>query len=117
MSRVRQRLLLPLLLGSLAACAAQGADAAAVKMTGDLRFEPATSEIPVGGRVTWHNDGVTQHTVTAIDGEREPTGAFDSGVVAGTATFEHTFDEAGAYTYMCMIHGSEMVGLVTVGGS
>ena len=99
------------------ACASSGADDAAVAMTGDARFEPAGVVIPVGGTVAWHNDGVTRHTVTAIGEGRDPTGAFDSGVVDGTGTFQHTFDEAGAYTYTCTIHGGEMVGVVTVGGS
>lgn len=110
----RPRLLLPLLLVPLASCAASGADDAAVAMTGQPRFEPATVEIPVGGSVTWHNDGVTQHTVTAIDEQGEPSGLFDSGLVEGTGRFAHTFDEPGAFTYACTIHGGNMVGVVTV---
>ena len=105
---------LPLAAG---ACASSGAADAAVTMTGAARFEPAGVTIPVGGTVVWHNDGVTRHTVTAIDEARAPTGAFDSGVVEGTGTFELTFDEPGAYTYTCTIHGGEMVGVVSVGGS
>lgn len=110
----RPRLLLPVLLVPLAACAARGADDAAVRMSGHPRFEPATVEVPVGGTVTWHNDGVTQHTVTAVDGDGDPTGAFDSGVVEGTGTFAHTFDETGTHVYRCTIHGGNMVGVVSV---
>lgn len=100
---------------SVTACAASGARDAAVAMTGDQRFEPTTVEIPVGGTVTWQNSGVTQHTATAVDDQRDPTGEFDSGVVVGTGTFSHTFDEVGVFTYTCAIHGGEMVGTVEVG--
>ncbi|MFA9443918.1 plastocyanin/azurin family copper-binding protein [Egicoccus sp. AB-alg6-2] len=115
MTRRRRRAwsMLPLTVAA-SACAARGADDASVAMTAALRFEPAAVEIPVGGRVIWQNTGVTQHTATAIGTDREPTGAFDSGVVVGTGTYAHTFDEAGTFTYTCTIHGSEMVGLVTV---
>jgi plastocyanin len=99
---------------ALAACASSGAQHAAVAMTGDLRFEPTSVRIPVGGTVTWENTGVTQHTATAVDGQRSPTGEFDSGVVVGTGTFSHTFEERGAVTYACTIHGGEMVGVVAV---
>lgn len=111
--RSHAALVLPLAV-ALSSCAARGADAASVQMTGERRFEPATVEIPVGGTVTWHNDGVTRHTVTAIDGDREPSGVFDSGPVVGTGSFAHTFAEAGAVAYRCTIHGGEMVGVVTV---
>lgn len=113
-TRIAVTAVVPLALG---ACASSGADDAAVAMTGQLRFEPATVAIPVGGTVAWHNDGVTRHTVTAIGEDREPTAEFDSGVIEGTGTFGYTFDQAGAYSYTCTIHGGEMVGVVTVGGS
>jgi plastocyanin len=97
------------------ACTGSRADVS-VAMTGERRFEPTTVAVPVGGTVTWENTGVTAHTVTAIGEDRTtPTGAFDSGAVVGTGTFSHTFDEAGAFTYTCTIHGGEMVGLVEVG--
>lgn len=97
------------------ACTSSGEDAASVSMTGDLRFEPTTVQIPVGGTVTWQNTGVTGHDVTAIGEDRAPTGAFDSGDVVGTGTFSHTFEEVGAFPYTCTIHGGEMIGLVEVG--
>lgn len=97
------------------ACAANAQERAAVVMTGDLRFGPAVIEVPVGGTVTWQNDGVTRHTATAVDRDREPTGQFDSGVVVGTGAYSHQFADAGTYTYACTIHGGEMVGVVAVG--
>lgn len=99
---------------ALTACTSSGADRAAVAMTGDLRFEPTTVELPVGGTVTWQNTGVTRHTATAVSEQREATGEFDSGAVAGTGSFSHTFDEAGSYRYTCTIHGGEMIGLIEV---
>jgi plastocyanin len=97
------------------ACTGSRADVS-VAMTGERRFEPTTVEIPVGGTVSWQNTGVTAHTATAVGEDRTtPTGTFDSGDVVGTGTFSHTFDEPGAFTYTCTIHGGEMVGLVEVG--
>jgi plastocyanin len=97
-------------------CSSGGADDAVVRMTGDLRFEPTTVEIPVGGTVAWHNDGTYAHTVTAVEEDRSPSGAFDSGEIIGTGQFEHTFEEAGEYPYQCEFHGlQEMVGLIVVG--
>ena len=99
----------------VAGCADAAADNATVMMTGDLRFEPAAVDVPVGGTVTWQNDGITQHTVTAVGEDREPTGAFDSGTVIGTGTFAVTFEQPGSYLYLCRFHGDrEMVGLVEV---
>jgi plastocyanin len=103
-------------LAALPACRAAGADDAIVRMTGTLRFEPTVVEVPVGGTVTWHNDGTYAHTVTAVDEDRSPSGDFDSGEVVGTGSFEHTFTEAGEYRYQCEFHGlQEMVGIVVVG--
>jgi plastocyanin len=99
-----------------AACTSAGADDAVVQMTGQLRFEPTTIEIPVGGTVTWHNDGTYTHTATSVEQDRSPSGEFDSGEVVGTGSFAHTFTEAGEYLYQCQLHGmQEMIGLVVVG--
>ena len=96
-------------------CVDAAADNATVMMAGDLRYEPAVIDVPVGGTVTWQNDGITQHTVTAVGEDREPSGAFDSGTVIGTGTFSVTFDEPGSYLYLCRFHhDEEMVGLVVV---
>jgi len=112
-----RRRLLPVVVTALllSGCDGGGGDDAHVTATGELRFEPTTIEIPVGGSVTWRNDGVRPHTVTSISRERQPTGDFDSGELIGTATFTHTFDEAGSYLYQCTFHGrAEMIGNVVV---
>jgi plastocyanin len=107
-----------LLVGSalLTDCAPSGADDAIVRLSGYPRFEPTVVTVPVGGTVTWHSAGRRVHTVTAVDGDREPTGRFDSGDLVGTGSFRHTFEEAGEYPYVCRYHGNrEMIGLVVVG--
>ena len=73
----------------------------------DFEFEPAELTIGVGTTVRWTNDGPSPHTVTADDG------SFDSGEMGQAATFEHTFDTAGTFSYFCEIHPA-MTGTVTV---
>jgi plastocyanin len=73
----------------------------------NFAFEPASVDVPVGGTVTWTNNGGAPHTVTADDG------AFDSGELAPGASFSQTFDAAGTFTYHCNIH-PQMTGTVNV---
>jgi plastocyanin len=51
-----------------------------------------------GDTVTWINDDSESHTVTGTE--------FDSGSMANSASFQHTFNDAGAYNYICPIHSS-----------
>jgi hypothetical protein len=60
-----------------------------------------------GESVTWQNVSDRTHTVTADDG------SFDSGEVAGGASFTQQFGAAGAYAYHCTIH-PDMVGEIDV---
>jgi plastocyanin len=89
--------------GPAASAAATGA-AVAIK---DFSFQPASISVVVGSTVTWTNNDTTGHTVSADDG------SFDSGTVAPGATFSHTFDTAGTFTYHCNIHPS-MTATITV---
>jgi plastocyanin len=56
------------------------------------------AQVPVGGSITWTNEGSLGHSVTATDG------SFDSGIVAvgDSATIE--FDTPGIYNYVCTPH-------------
>jgi hypothetical protein len=54
--------------------------------------------VGVGETVTWRNDGPSAHTATATDGSFD-TGLLDSGE-SGSATFQ----EAGAFGYLCEPH-------------
>lgn len=75
----------------------------------DNEFDPAQIDVSEGTTVTWTNNGESPHTVTASDG------SFDSGNLDPGATFSHTFDQAGEFSYVCEYHeGDGMVGSVTV---
>lgn len=67
------------------------------------------SEVPVGTTVTVTNEDSASHTWTAENG------AFDSGSLATGDSFEHTFDEAGTFAYVCNFHPS-MTGTIEVTG-
>jgi plastocyanin len=70
----------------------------------DNRFEPAVIEIAQGDTVTWTWNGSAPHDVDGEDFQSE---------VQSSGTFQHTFDTAGTYEYVCNIHGG-MTGLVVV---
>jgi plastocyanin len=74
-------------------------------------FSPNPLTIPVGATVQWTNTGNVQHTVTADVGP-----SFDSGQLNSHATFTHTFNQAGTFTYHCANHPS-MTGTVQVGAA
>jgi plastocyanin len=85
---------------------AQGGGAVSIV---DFAFQPASIQVAAGSTVTWTNTGAATHTVTS------DSGAFDSGNVAPGASFSHTFDTAGTFTYHCSIH-PQMTGTVVVTG-
>src|ERR687895_596182 len=64
-----------------------------------IAFEPAEVSLGVGDTVTWTNNDSVDHDVTAD--------TFSSGEPGGMApgdTFEHTFEEAGTFDYVCTVH-------------
>lgn len=76
----------------------------------NFAFGPNAITISVGDTVSWTNDeSSTAHTTTSDDG------LWDSGSLGGGGTFEHTFDDAGTFDYICSIHPS-MTATITVGG-
>lgn len=80
-----------------------------VRMAGS-RFEPSTLTIAVGDTVRWFNDDALPHTVSATDR------SWDSGNLAPGQAFEHRFEAAGSYPYLCRYHPG-MVGSIEVTGS
>ena len=84
------------------------------------RFDPAAIRVDVGTTVVWEWVGDAMHTVTGetkiLAGEDETSDAeFDSGAISGHGeTFEHTFDEAGVFLYVCEPHESFQRGAVWV---
>ena len=68
-------------------------------------FDPNPVTIAMGGTVTWENVDNAAHTVTSGSPADGPDGVFDSSLImAGGASFSHTFDAAGTYDYFCMVH-------------
>jgi len=75
----------------------------------NLAFSPSSITVSAGTTVTWTNNDSVTHTVTSTGG---PV-SFSSGEIPAGQTWQHTFDNAGTYTYMCSIH-TYMTGTVVV---
>jgi plastocyanin len=74
----------------------------------DFSFQPGGVVVTPGATVTVINNGVTAHTVTAINRE------FDSGVVGPSRRVTFTAPTVpGKYLYICMFH-QYMRGFVSV---
>jgi plastocyanin len=69
-----------------------------VSMEG-IAFQPAEVTVGVGDTVTWTNNDSVGHDVTA-----DSFSSGDPGAMAGGDTFEHTFEEAGTFDYVCTVH-------------
>jgi len=99
-----------------------------VKMTTQLRFDPAELTIKRGETVAWVNASPIPHTATGDPDKnpvketrpelaRLPPGAepWDSGLLNEGQSFSHTFTVAGEYKYFCIPHVlSGMLGTITV---
>jgi plastocyanin len=88
-----------------------------VAATGALKFDPATVNVAVGGKVTWTYVGGTYHTVTGGDLSPDTSSPIQGGVLDQThKTFVVTFPKAGTYPYFCQPHASVgMKGEIVVG--
>jgi plastocyanin len=80
----------------------------------NIAYQPNPAQIRVGDKITWSNNDLEPHTVTSGE-NAQADGRFDSGIMAPTRTFEHTFTQPGQYPYFCILHPS-MVGIVRVLG-
>lgn len=77
----------------------------------DNFFSPASVTIRVGGTVTWNETGAQPHSATRSAAPQN----FDSGVkLPGASSFSWTFTQAGAFSYLCSVHGTPMSGTVIV---
>jgi len=74
----------------------------------DIAFDPAEVTVGVGDTVTWTNDDSVDHDVTA-----DSFSSGDPGGIAPGDTFDHAFEEAGTFDYVCTVHPG-MEGSVTV---
>ena len=84
-----------------------GAGGAEVSMEG-IAFQPAEVTVSVGDTVTWTNNDSVGHDVTADSFSSGEPGDMGSG-----DTFDHTFQEAGTFDYVCSVHPG-MEGTVVV---
>ena len=78
------------------------------------QFAHVNLTVAVGTTVQWTNFDQSTHTVT-LGSNGNNAGGFDSGNLGRDATFEFTFDTAGAFAYTCTIHPS-MNATITVEG-
>lgn len=76
----------------------------------DITFVPADVSVAVGDTVTWTNDDTVNHDVTADD---KSFSSGDAGNLAPGDKFEHKFDKAGTFKYVCTVHPG-MEGTVVV---
>ncbi len=62
---------------------------------------PPSATVKLGTTIKWVNEDGFAHTVTSDDGT-----SFDSGNLAGGATFTYVASKAGSFPYHCNIHSS-----------
>jgi len=74
---------------------------------GNQCYVPDTVTVSVGGKVTWKNVDSAAHTATATDS------SFDTSLVNAGASASNTFNTAGTYPYMCILH-PWMKGIINV---
>jgi plastocyanin len=74
----------------------------------NIAFDPRTLTVKVGDTVTWTNDDSIGHDVTGDGFESGDRGGLQQG-----DTFQHTFDKAGSFDYVCQAHPG-MKGAVVV---
>ena len=74
----------------------------------DIQFDPTSTTVKVGQKVTWTNEDSVDHNVTSTSGEKIDSGNFGQG---GTYSFTPT--KAGTIDYVCTLHPG-MEGTLTV---
>jgi len=62
----------------------------------DFQFDQASLTVAPGTTVVWTNTGAAPHTVSGVFG--------DSGLLDPGQTFEFTFSDMGAFSYICNVH-------------
>jgi plastocyanin len=93
-----------LLLAVVSGLAAFGAPLAAADTAGPsvpiyaAAYGAPTVDVLAGDTVTWRNDSVRPHTVSAADG------SFASDRLTASGSFSHRFDATGVVAYYCQVH-------------
>jgi plastocyanin len=95
-----------------------------VEINSQHQFSPREISIRTGEAIVWKNNSGDTHTVTCDptkvsnrDDVVMPTGAkaFHSGELRPGKTYKQTFNTAGTYRYVCVLHEREgMMGTITV---
>ena len=62
-------------------------------------FIPASTQVPVGTKVTWDNKDYVAHTATSADGH-----TFDTRTILPGTSFGVTLQHKGVFPYYCKIH-------------
>jgi plastocyanin len=75
-----------------------GGGATEVSMEG-IAFQPAEVTVSAGDTVNWVNNDTVGHDVTA-----DSFSSGEPGAMANGDEFEHTFEEAGTFDYVCTVH-------------
>ena len=74
----------------------------------EFRFTPRQTQIHVGDRITWINNGTMIHTSTSN------TNVWNSGNLAPGQRFTFTFNQTGTFQYHCAVHPIQMTGTIRV---
>ena len=85
---------------------------AAIQQIGQIYYDPQDISVAIGSTVQWINEDETIHTVTST-ADGVPSGIFDSSIIDAGNSFTYTFDSAGTFDYICIVH-PWMTGSVTV---
>jgi plastocyanin len=93
--------------GSTSTAPSSGGGDVAVKMQ-NIAFDPKSTTVKVGQKITWTNDDSTDHNVTADSGAD-----FKSKDFGKDGTFSFTPDKAGTIKYECTLHPG-MTATITV---
>lgn len=137
--RRRQLTRCAVLVGNLAALAAcsdsqpstrarvgpvSGGRTTVIRMTDAMRYAPDTPTVFVGDTIIWFNAGAMPHMTSDEPGRAgvpehnvlpEGAASWHSGLLEPGATFTHSPDVPGEYTYVCPVHEAlGMVGRITV---
>ena len=75
-------------------------------------YVPYESIIYSGETIVWKNIDSAQHTITS-GSSGKPDGLYDSGIINGSDSYQHTFSNSGKYQYFCNIH-PWMNGIISV---
>lgn len=90
------------------ATSAPSGDGATITIA-NFQYTGATT-VAVGEELTVVNEDSVPHSWTSDDD------VFDSGQLGQGENFEFTFEEAGEYTFFCVVHPDAMTGTITVEG-